>query len=60
MKAISIKLKLQLILMVTIVVVTATIMMQSVAGINNMSEQHIEQYREEAYKNKEIDRKSVV
>lgn len=60
MRAMSIKLKLQLILLVTIVIVTATTVMQSIAGINSMSEQRIAHYREEAYKNKEIELKNYV
>ncbi|MFA6189852.1 MAG: methyl-accepting chemotaxis protein [Sulfuricurvum sp.] len=60
MRGMSIKLKLQLILIVTIVVVTAAIVMQSISGINSISEQNIQKYREETYKDKELELKNYI
>lgn len=60
MKSISIKLKLQLIIVATIVFITGAIVVQSMASINQLSEQNIQKYKEAAYKNKEIELKNYI
>lgn len=60
MKTVPIRLKLQFILIATIVLVTTAIVIQSVSGIKSMSEEHIQKYREEAYKNKEAELKNYI
>lgn len=60
MKSMSIKVKLQLIIMITILVVTVVVMLQSISSIYSLSEQNIQKYQEEAYKNKEIELKNYV
>ncbi|WP_345979189.1 methyl-accepting chemotaxis protein [Sulfurimonas sp. HSL3-2] len=60
MKSMSIRVKLQLIIIITILVVTAVVMVQSISSIYSLSEQNIQKYKEEAYKNKEIELKNYV
>lgn len=60
MKSMSIRVKLQLIIIITILVLTAVVMVQSISSIYSLSEQNIQKYKEEAYKNKEIELKNYV
>ena len=60
MKSISIRLKLQLIIVITIMLATLAVIVQSIYSINGMSEQNIQKYREEAYKNKEMELQNYI
>ncbi|MDY0121751.1 MAG: methyl-accepting chemotaxis protein [Sulfurimonas sp.] len=60
MGSVSIKLKLQLILITTIIFITGAIIVQSMASINQLNEKNIQKYKEEAYKNKEIELKNYI
>ncbi len=60
MRAISIKLKLQLIIIFTILLVTVVTILESISSIKSTSEQNIQKYKKEAYKNKEIELKNYV
>ncbi|MBU0633417.1 methyl-accepting chemotaxis protein [bacterium] len=60
MKGISINLKLQGIIIITILVVTLAIVIESISSIRSLSEKNIQKYRDEAYKNKEIELKNYI
>lgn len=60
MESISIKLKLQFIIVATILAVTAVIIIQSIYSIKSLSEENIQKYRQEAYKNKESELKNYI
>jgi methyl-accepting chemotaxis protein len=60
MKHMSIRLKLQLIIVFTAMILVTVIIIQSINGIKSLSEENIHKYKEEAYKNKEIELKNYV
>ena len=60
MKHISIKVKLIGIILGTVFAVALSIVLQSIASIESMTEQNVANYKEEAYKNKELELKNYV
>ena len=60
MKNITIKLKLQVIVFLSIFIIALIISSQSIITMENLSQEKIESYRTEAYKNKEIELKNYV
>jgi len=60
MKFISIKTKMIIMILVTVIVVSVGIILETVSSINAMSEENILAYKQEAYKNKELELKNYV
>ncbi|MFT5660982.1 MAG: methyl-accepting chemotaxis protein [Sulfurimonas sp.] len=57
---ISIKMKMVILIIATVITVAFAIVLQSVNSINSLTENNIAQYKEEAYKNKELELKNYV
>ena len=60
MKMVSIRMKMVMVILVTVITVSLAIVFQSVMTINEITEQNIASYKEEAYKNKELELKNYV
>ncbi|WP_294963449.1 methyl-accepting chemotaxis protein [Sulfurimonas sp.] len=60
MKSVSIKMKMLIIIISTVIAVSVAIILQSINTINEMTEQSVSKYKQEAYKNKEIELKNYV
>ncbi len=60
MQKLSIKIRIQIIIFVTIVLVSVVLVIQSISSINDIAEQNIKTYKEEAYLNKQIELKGYV
>jgi len=60
MKFMSIKIKMIVMIILTVVAVSVAIMLQSIYSIKSMTEQSVSKYKQEAYKNKELELKNYV
>ena len=60
MKSVSIKKKLIGIIVVTVIAVATVIILQSIYNVKALTEQNVQKYKEEAYKNKELELKNYV
>ncbi|WP_373002342.1 methyl-accepting chemotaxis protein [Sulfurimonas sp.] len=60
MKSISIKMKMIILIISTVIAVSIAIILQSIYGINEMTENSVSKYKQEAYQNKELELKNYV
>jgi len=60
MKSVSIKMKMVILIIVTVIAVSTAIIIQSINTIDEMTEQNVLSYKQEAYINKEIELKNYV
>ncbi|WP_373035399.1 methyl-accepting chemotaxis protein [Sulfurimonas sp.] len=60
MNSISIKMKMIILIISTVIAVSIAIILQSIHGINEMTEQNVAKYKAEAYLNKELELKNYV
>jgi len=60
MQQVSLKIRVQGILLFTIILVSVILILQSINSINHITEQNIAKYKEEAYKNKEIELENYI
>ena len=60
MYKLSIKLRIQMIIFVTIMIVSVALVFQSISNINEITEQNIKIYKDEAYANKQAELQSYV
>ena len=57
---ISIKMKMIVLIIATVIIVSITIVLESVNSIHTLTEENITKYKQEAYKNKELELKNYV